>query len=127
MSEIIVETFTDKTTEKTIGSEYITDGTAKSWANFQGTGTVAVRDSLNVSSITDVNTGTYDINYSSSMGSDDYVTSMDLTVSASGGACRGVNGNGPATGHFSMYTANAAQSAVQDADEVYTIMIGDLA
>ena len=32
---------------------------AKAWVNFNGTGTVAIRDSFNVSSITDVGTGQY--------------------------------------------------------------------
>jgi hypothetical protein len=33
------------------------------WVNFNGTGTVAIRDSENVSSITDVTTGQYIINF----------------------------------------------------------------
>ncbi|HEY9817824.1 MAG TPA: hypothetical protein V6D20_18775, partial [Candidatus Obscuribacterales bacterium] len=38
-------------------------GIAKAWVNFNGTGVVAIRDSFNVSSITDVATGTYEVNY----------------------------------------------------------------
>lgn len=37
--------------------------TLKAWVNFNGTGTVAIRDSFNVSSITDIATGVYDINF----------------------------------------------------------------
>lgn len=36
---------------------------AKAWVNFNGTSTVAIRDSYNVSSITDNGTGDYDINF----------------------------------------------------------------
>lgn len=39
----------------------------KAWVNFNGTGTVAIRASLNVSSITDNGTGDYTINFTSMM------------------------------------------------------------
>ena len=38
---------------------------AKAWVNFDGIGTVSIRDSYSVSSITDLGTGTYDVNFSS--------------------------------------------------------------
>jgi len=40
---------------------------ARAWVNFNGTGTVAIRNSGNVSSITDNGTGDYTINFSTSM------------------------------------------------------------
>ena len=45
---------------------------AKAWVNFNGIGTVAIRDSLNVGSITDNGTGDYTANYSSSFDAADY-------------------------------------------------------
>ena len=45
---------------------------AKAWANFNGTGTIAFRDSLNHSSLTDSGTGKYVIAITSSMNNDDY-------------------------------------------------------
>ena len=45
---------------------------AKVWVNFNGTGTVAIRDSYNVSSITDSGTGDYDINFTTSMNDTNY-------------------------------------------------------
>lgn len=47
-------------------------GVAAAWVNFDGTGTVAIRDSVNTSSITDQNTGIYSGNFSSSMSSGNY-------------------------------------------------------
>ena len=41
--------------------------TAKAWVNFNGTGTPAIRDDFNVSSITDNGTGDYAINFTSAM------------------------------------------------------------
>jgi len=45
---------------------------AKAWVNFNGTGTVAIRDSYNVSSITDNGTGDYTINYSTALNNSNY-------------------------------------------------------
>lgn len=42
-------------------------GMAKAWVNFNGTGTVAIRSSFNVSSITDVTVGEYTVNFTNSM------------------------------------------------------------
>ena len=44
----------------------------RAWVNFNGTGTVAIRDSGNVSSITDNGTGDYTINFTTAMEDDDY-------------------------------------------------------
>ena len=41
--------------------------TAKAWVNFNGTGTVAIRGSGNVSSITDNGTGDYTVNFTVAM------------------------------------------------------------
>ena len=49
--------------------------TAKAWVNFNGTGTVAIRDDGNVSSITDNGTGDYTTNFSASLTSADYTIS----------------------------------------------------
>ena len=40
---------------------------ARAWVNFNGTGTVAIRDSGNVSSITDNGTGDYTVNFTTAM------------------------------------------------------------
>ena len=40
---------------------------ARAWVNFNGTGTVAIRDSGNVSSITDNGTGNYNVNFATAM------------------------------------------------------------
>ena len=45
---------------------------AKAWVNFNGTGTVAIRDSYNVSSITDNAVGQYYVNFSTPMNNTNY-------------------------------------------------------
>jgi hypothetical protein len=44
----------------------------RAWVNFNGTGTVAIRDSGNVSSITDHSAGNYTVNFATAMPDDDY-------------------------------------------------------
>ena len=57
--------------------------TAKAWVNFNGTGTVAIRDSYNVSSITDVGAGQYAVNFSTAMANVNYSTTLGMTFGAS--------------------------------------------
>ena len=47
-------------------------GSAKAWVNFNGTGTVAIRASYNVSSITDNGTGDYTVNFTNPMSDTNY-------------------------------------------------------
>ena len=46
--------------------------TPKAWVNFNGTGTVAIRADGNVSSISDLGTGKYQISFSSNMADANY-------------------------------------------------------
>ena len=46
--------------------------TCKAWVNFNGTGTVAIRASGNVSSITDNGTGDYTVNFTTAFANTDY-------------------------------------------------------
>lgn len=46
--------------------------TAKAWVNFNGTGTVAIRASGNVSSITDNGTGDYTVNFTNALTDTNY-------------------------------------------------------
>jgi hypothetical protein len=48
-------------------------GIAAAWVNFNGTGTVAIRDSENVGSITDNGTGNYTVNLTAAMTDANYV------------------------------------------------------
>jgi len=48
----------------------------RAWVNFNGTGTVAIRGSFNVSSITDNGTGAYTINFTNAMPDTNYSTCL---------------------------------------------------
>ena len=57
---------------------------AKAWVNFNGSGTVAIRDSYNVSSITDNSTGNYTVNFSTAMANANYSAVMYTNASTTG-------------------------------------------
>ena len=50
----------------------VVQGSAKAWVNFNGTGTVAIRASGNVSSITDNGVGDYTINFTTALQDNNY-------------------------------------------------------
>jgi len=56
----------------------------RAWVSFNGTGTVAILNSGNVSSITDNGSGDYTINFSANMPDDDYVMNHSC-LTANGG------------------------------------------
>ena len=51
-------------------------GLAKAWVNFNGSGTVATRDTHNISSINDVTTGQYEPDFSNNMASANYTVTL---------------------------------------------------
>lgn len=57
---------------------------ARAWVNFNGTGTVAIRGSANVSSITDNGTGNYGINFTTAMPTADYTVVGNCNLNATG-------------------------------------------
>jgi hypothetical protein len=58
--------------------------TARAWVNFNGSGTVAIRASGNVSSITDLGTGYYRINYTTAMPDANYCVTQGPASIGSG-------------------------------------------
>ncbi len=61
----------------------------RAWVNFNGTGTLAIRDSGNVSSVTDNSTGYYTINFSNAMPDTNYACYEG--ISKAGGAANSTN------------------------------------
>jgi hypothetical protein len=57
-------------------------GIAAAWANLNGTGTIALRDSQNVSSVVDNGTGDYTFNFSSSMADVNYKATATCTANS---------------------------------------------
>jgi len=67
MSTLRLTTIANQGNTASVPSETVINGSAKAWVNFNGTGTVAIRASFNVSSITDNGTGDYTVNFTTAM------------------------------------------------------------
>ena len=66
----------------------------RAWVNFNGTGTVAIREDGNVSSITDNGTGDYTVNFTTAMPDANYSTVANCgSASSSAGAVYAVVGS----------------------------------
>jgi len=83
-SELRVNTLKDASGNNSVATSVVASGSAKAWVNFNGTGTVAIRDTENVSSILDEGTGDYTINFTNSMSDANYnhVAGGQQTLSA---------------------------------------------
>jgi hypothetical protein len=124
MSTIIASNISDGTTS--VASTYVVNGSAKAWVNFNGTGTVAIRDSLNVSSITDNGSAHYSITVASALGNANYtVTAM----SQDGGYGNFVAFSGsvaPTATDIRIYNFSS-QSSTADGPRICLSYQGDLA
>ena len=124
MSTLNVSNISDGTTS--VGTGYVVNGSAKAWVNWNGTGTVAIRDSLNVASITDNGTGDYTTNISSAMGNANYCytalggdTSGSLSV-------RIENASNRTTTTIDLLAYNTS-AVVIDMQDLNSLIHGDLA
>lgn len=86
---------------------------AKAWVNFNGTGTVAIRDSFGASSISDDSTGDYTVTLTNSMS-----TTTDWSGAISGNGAGYTHSFGGTSSAFTATTfpVNVRVSASSDAD-----------
>ena len=82
----------------------------KAWVQFNGVGTVSIRGSFNVSSITDGGVGIYTVNFTTAMPDANYVI---LTASGTGTATNpvGFHYGSPATGSVNVFSFQGANSS----------------
>mgnify|MGYP003113166249 FL=1 len=57
-------------------TQNMVQGLTKSWVNFNGTGTIATRDSFNISSLNDDGSGRYDFVYTNNMSNQNYAPAI---------------------------------------------------
>jgi hypothetical protein len=87
----------------------------RAWVNFNGTGTVAIRASGNVTSITDNGTGNYTVNFTTAMPDVNYsgvIGSGNTTTSDPGRFLITINNS--ATSSCSIFTKNANTGTLED-------------
>ena len=128
MSTLNVSNITDGTT--TVGTSYVVNGAAKAWVNFNGTGTVAIRDSQGVSGLVDNGTGDHNVNFTSSMDNGNYSIG-GVSAHTSRYSVHFVTGSDRATGSVRtrpLYASNLyGGGTVHDASDTCLHIFGDLA
>ena len=80
----------------------------RAWVNFNGTGTVAIRASGNVTSVTDNGTGDYTVNLTSAL--------EDANYSVAGISSEGVSGGTGISGTFTFSTTSFRFSVIDTSD-----------
>jgi hypothetical protein len=100
------------------GSSAVAYG-VRAWVNFNGTGTVAIRGSGNVSSITDNGTGDYTVNFTNAMPDADYSFNLNGTRSTVAFNFNAIAylGAAPTTTGFRFSVNNSGGTAL---DSLYT-------
>ena len=126
MSTLEVSNLNDGTT--TVATTYVTNGSAKSWVGMDGTGTISIRDSLNVASLTDNGTGVYAVNISSSMANANYAVAIGAKDNDYGSKnFTGKQSNSTqTTSLYSLFSYNGS-NAYQDNENYMATVHGDLA
>ena len=128
MSTLEVSNLNDGTT--TLATTYVTNGSAKVWVNYTGVTTTAVRDSLNVSSLTDLGTGQTQVNISTALNNSNYTGSYFNNANSGSNLTSFSNQH---TGNFAVRTTSSYQhhtytaSAAADSFHNDSTIFGDLA
>lgn len=97
---------------------------ATAWASFQSSGTVAIQDSENISSITDSGTGLWRPNFTATMANTNYA--MAVTTSTTSGSH---NDNtsiaySRSTSQFTIIVSRSSSGATTDANQTYFVVMG---
>ena len=92
----------------------------KAWVNFNGTGTVAIREQYNVSNITDNGTGDYTVNFTTAMPDANYSAvygSQYSTTTIAGMVCE-TTGTTRTVSSLQIRTSNSAGATATDLPQV---------
>ncbi len=137
MSTVITDNLTGKTSagNVTITSEggsatmQLQQGILKAWVNLDGTGTIAVLDSLNIASVTDDGSGAYINAFTNSFNNVNYGWNMSTMNNSSSnkGFIAGLRVSTTPTASQLQTSIHQNESGSADRDFVCTSAFGDLA
>lgn len=121
MSTLKVTNIQDTAGGNSSTSAQIYSGRAKAWVNFNGTGTVAIRDDFNVSSITDNGMGDYTINFSTALPDSDYVWALNERNASNNAStqtfsCPAANCESPSSSSFRFSLITPVNNAKHDGE-----------
>jgi len=125
--KIVADTL-EHSTAGSVTTDYVVNGSAKVWWNLNGTGTIAERDSLNVSSHDDTGTGLYDANYTSAMADANYAFQGTTGVNSNTAYVFAYNSSSaPSTTDIRYGCETSNNASLQDQSYVFGTIFGDLA
>ena len=122
-SELRVNTLKDAAGNNSVGMTYVANGSGKAWVCFNGTGTAAILESFNTSSLTDNAQGRWHINLSNAFTNRNFPQTVASTAKTFNTAID--DGNKTAS-QASLATRNDSQTWV-DTDGCCIDCLGDLA
>ena len=110
-------------TAKSVDTDYVVNGSAKAWSNVNGTGTIAINDSFNVSGVTDNGLGDITNTFSNAMSNTSYV----MTISGGYVNDDGMARYSEATANWRTYYYNEGTRDAKDGSVNSSAIHGDLA
>jgi hypothetical protein len=113
-------------------TQNLVQGLAKAWTHFQGTGTAASVDGLNISSVDDDGTGDFGIHFTNDMGNATYAVTFGADDDGSSSVVIGSDTTNTtmAAGSFdfeSYYVNSTNNRTDYDYANIYIVVHGDLA
>ena len=102
--------FGDGTSQDSAATSFTANLLCKGWVNFEGQGSVFIRSSSGVNSITDNGTGNYNINFPS-MGDANYATVGSHNIQSVNNRCWGTDN--------SSYSATTCRVTIEDPNQSY--------
>ena len=116
-------------TAKSLDTDYVVNGSAKAWINFDGSASgAAARGSFNLASMTDTSTGVYVCNLTNAfVNTNDCAATSSASASTSGSDNRNISTTITSASAIDSRTSNAASGAVLDAVVNNVSAFGDLA
>ena len=127
MSQLNIATLGNQAGSESTPIADVINGSARAWVNFDGTGTVAIRASYNVSSITDNGTGDYTVNFTNAMPDANYSANMTITNRQNGSTVGWTFGYYSTDGNKAVgYTAGSLRVTVKSDASTNNIDSGNI-
>jgi len=106
----------------------VQEGLSKGWMNLDGSGTIAIQDSFNVSGVTDNGTGEYTHTHTNAMNNALYSVSVSSKRATSTNNSGSQHQDGTfTTAAFKMLFIEFDNDPAHDVDMAFTMVAGDLA
>ena len=128
MSKLIARTLSDGVNDVAVDTVF--NGSAKAWANLNGTGAIFLRDDFNIASVTDNGTGDYTKTFTSAFANSNFACAGIVRFDAGSGVSgifvtqrRGA----VATPSSFQLNCESRPASFFDCDKVMTVFNGDLA